>query len=87
VIHFKWLHNQNNRYWSTENPHPVHEVGDSCAVSVWKIIGPMDISQKNKFQTRLINLILIMSPFFNQLTDEEKFHRHFMQHIAMAGML
>jgi hypothetical protein len=43
-----YMGSQNNKYWSTENPHAAHEVpmhdlkdGVWCAFSAWRITGAM----------------------------------------------
>jgi hypothetical protein len=76
------------RYWSTENPHAVHEVplhdlkvGVWCAISARRIIGPVFFHETINSE-RYVRLIL--SPFFDQLTDEEKSYGHFMQDNATA---
>jgi hypothetical protein len=77
-----WLHlsgyvnTQNNRFWSSENPHQLHEhplhdikVGAWCAVTSKRIIGPVFYNETINSQ-RYVNLIL--RPFFQELTDKEK---------------
>jgi hypothetical protein len=51
-----YINSQNNRYWSTESHHAVHEVplhdlkvGVWYAVSAWSIIGPMFFSRHHQF--------------------------------------
>jgi hypothetical protein len=80
-----YINNQNNRYWSRENPHDVHEVplhdlkvGVWCAISAWRAIQPMSF-HKTINSEHYVRMSL--SPFSGQLTDE-KSYRHFMQHNA-----
>lgn len=74
-----WFHlhgyvsSQNNRYWSTEKPDFVHEVplhdqkiGVWCAVSAYRIIGPIFFDSTINSQRYRDG---ILTPFFEQLTD------------------
>jgi hypothetical protein len=80
------INSQNNIYWSTGTPHAVHELPlHVLKVGVWCVISAEDnwacvfsTSSSKHFVT------LILSPFFDQLTDENKLYRHFMQDNAMA---
>jgi hypothetical protein len=74
---------QNNRYWSAENPHSIHEVplhdvkiGVWCAISAHRIIGPV-FFQETINSERYVRLIL--TPFFRELTEEEKTDGYFVQ--------
>jgi hypothetical protein len=70
---------QNNRYWRTENPCTIHEV----PVGHGGLLDPCSF-----FFSKTINsehyVRLILSPFFDQLTNEENLNRHVMQDNAMA---
>ena len=83
-----YINSQNNRYWSTDNPHQLHEVplhdqkvGVWCAISRTRLIGPIFFDDTVNSQ-RYINNIL--NPFFNQLTDYEKENGTFQQDNATA---
>jgi hypothetical protein len=61
-------------YWSTENPPVVHEVplhdlkvGVWSAISAWRITEPAFL---HKTINSKLYMRLILSPFFDQLTDE-----------------
>lgn len=62
---------------------PLHDLkfGGFCAISAWKIIRPL-IFHKTISSEHYVRLIL--SPFFNQLADDEKSYGHFMQDNATA---
>jgi hypothetical protein len=69
-----FVNSQNNRYWSAENLHSVHEVplyGVKivvwCAISEHRIIGPV-FFQKTINSERYVRVIL--PPFFRELTEE-----------------
>jgi hypothetical protein len=89
VVHLSgYVNSQNNRYWSTEYPHAVYEislhglkVGVWCAVSAWRTIQSMSFHETVIYEcyTRLF-----LSPFFGQLTNEEKLYEHFMWDNATA---
>jgi hypothetical protein len=89
-----WLHlsgyvnGQNNRYRSAENPHSIHEVplhdvkiGVWCAISAHRIIGSV-FCQYTINSERYVRLIL--TPFFRELTEEEKTCGYFKQDNATA---
>jgi hypothetical protein len=83
-----YVSSQNNRYWSTENPHDVHgvpvldlKVGILCAVGARKTVQLVSFHETFSFEH---NVKLILSPLFGVLTVEEKLHRHFMQDDATA---
>jgi len=83
-----YINSQNNRYWSTENPHQLHEiplhdqkVGVWCAISRTRIVGPIFFHDTVNSQ-RYINNIL--NPFFGELTDYEKQNGTFQQDNATA---
>ena len=78
----------NCRYWASENPHRIQEiphydrkVGVWCAVSARCIIGPIFYKQTVNTE-RYQNYIL--TPFFHELTEEEKSYRWFQQDSATA---
>jgi hypothetical protein len=82
VVNFKWLRKRNNTYWSTENSHAVHEVPYHdlkvwvwCEIGARMIIGPDFQGTVNSER----DVRLILSSFFEQMTDKEKSHGHFMQ--------
>jgi hypothetical protein len=65
-----YTNGQNNRYWSTENPHAVHEepvqdvkVRVCCMISAWRIIGTifLDETVNSEYYVRLI-----LIPFSDQ---------------------
>ena len=89
-----WFHlngyvlSQNNRYWSHENPHRIHEIplhderiGVWCAVNGFRIIGPI-------FFNNTINAARyrddILTPFFEELTDIDCRNGYFQQDSATA---
>lgn len=89
-----WLHlsgyvnSQNNRYWCAENPHQLHvrplhdvKIGVWCAISARRIIGPIFFRETINAD-RYIDLIL--RPFFQELTEEERSNGYFMQDNATA---
>jgi hypothetical protein len=82
-----YVNSQNNRYWSTENPHAVHEVPQhDLKVGVWRAIGARRTVEPVSFHETVNSdryVRLILSPLFGQLTDE-KSYGHFMQDNATA---
>ena len=83
-----YVNSQNNRFWSLENPHNIHEVplhdvkiGVWCAISGRRIIGPIFYDGTINAQ-RYVDLIL--QPFFAEVTEEERDHAYFMQDNATA---
>jgi hypothetical protein len=85
--HEAWFHlqgyinMQNNRYWSSQNPHLTHEVplhpvkvGIWCTVSARRIVGPVVFYEKNNCG-RYVQVIL--EQFFPQLTEEERLYSWF----------
>jgi len=83
-----YINSQNNRYWSTDNPHQVHEIplhdqkiGVWCAISRTKIIGPIFFQDTVNSERYIAN---ILRPFFDQLTDYEKQNGTFQQDNATA---
>jgi hypothetical protein len=71
---FGYVNFQNTRLWGSENPHalfeePLHsqKVGIFCALSQWRIIGPMffDTTVTSQVYTELLR------EFVNQLDDQE----------------
>jgi hypothetical protein len=65
-----YINSQNSRIWSTENPHTFHErplhslkVGVWCAVSRWRIIGPILFSETitaERYQELIMNFISLL---------------------------
>jgi hypothetical protein len=75
-----YINTQNNRYWSSQNPHLTHEVllhpvkvGAWCAVSARRIVGPM-------FLTKQLNAKDIYRSF-----SGNSFHRYKKKKDCMAG--
>jgi hypothetical protein len=67
-----YVNSQNNRYWSAENPHSIHEVplhdvkiGVWCAISAHRITGP-EYLQETINSERYVRLML--TTFFRELT-------------------
>jgi hypothetical protein len=77
-------------YWSAENPrlihkHPLHDekIVVWCAIGACRIIGP--ILYDDTFNAaRYVNNIL--SPFFAELTEEERLYGVFQQNSGTARM-
>jgi hypothetical protein len=70
-----YVNSQYNRYWSTENPQAVHEVplhdlkvGVWCAISARRITEPVLLHETINSE---LYVRLILSPFFDQLTEEK----------------
>jgi hypothetical protein len=62
-----YVNSQNNRYWSIENPHAVHDVslndlrvGDWCAISVQEITRPMLFHKANTEHSETDSVILLL---------------------------
>jgi hypothetical protein len=62
------VNSQNNRYWSAENPHFIHEVplhdvkiGVWYAITAHRIIGPVLFQETINFE---LYVRLILTPFF-----------------------
>lgn len=81
-----YVNSQNYRTWSTENPHVFHEttlhpikIGVWIAMSRRRIIGPI-------FFNKNINAVnyQFLSPFIEQLHDDELLHGYFQQDGATA---
>jgi hypothetical protein len=67
---------QNNRYWSSWNPHlihnvPLHPVKVSvwCAVSARRIVGPVFFNETINYKRYVW---VILRQFFPELTKEER---------------
>jgi hypothetical protein len=82
-----YVNSQNNRYWSKENPHAIHEVQlRDLKVGVWHTITAQRTIQPMTFHETINSkcyVRLILSLFFSQLTDE-KSYGYFMQDNATA---
>ena len=83
-----YVNSQNNRYWSSDNPHefqeqPLHDqkIGVWCAISSRRIVGPIFFEQTVNSNRYIVN---ILNPFLEQLTDEEKSFGYFQQDGATA---
>lgn len=89
-----WFHlnghvaSQNNRYWSTENPHLIHEiplhdakVGVWCAITAQRIIGPIFFNETVNSERYRAN---ILAPFFQLLSHYERENGYFQQDSATA---
>jgi hypothetical protein len=83
-----YINTQNNRYWSSQNPHLTHEVllhlvqvGVWCAVSARRVVGPV-------FSNETINckkyVWVILEQFSPELTEEEELYGFFQQDLATA---
>lgn len=83
-----YVNTQNNRYWSSTNPHqfrevPLHDVkvGVWCAISASRVIGPIffeDTINSNRYIEQ------ILEPFAAELTPQERYYGYFMQDGAPA---
>jgi hypothetical protein len=78
-----YVNSQNNRYWSAENSYSIYEVplhdvkiGVWCAISAHRIIGPVFFQETINSE---LYVKLILTPFFRELTEEEKTNGYFMQ--------
>jgi hypothetical protein len=89
----EWFHlqghtnTQNNRYWSSQNPHLTHEillhpvkVGVRCARS---IVRPLFFNETINCE-RYVQVIL--GKFFPELSEEERLHGRFQQDSAFANI-
>jgi hypothetical protein len=82
------VNSQNNRYWSAENPRLIHElplhdegIGVWCVISAHRITKPIFYNNTVN-ATRYVNNIL--SPFFAELTEEERLYGISQQDSATA---
>lgn len=83
-----YVNSQNNRLWSSENPHEFHQVplydqkvGVWCAISRMRIIGPIFFNETinaERYRT------LILEPFIAHLTEREIMESWFQQDGATA---
>lgn len=87
---YSYVNSHNNRYWSTENPHVVHEVplhnlkvGVWSEISAWRITGPV-FFHKTLASEHYVRLIL--SSFFDQLAVEETSYCHLKEDNATATL-
>jgi hypothetical protein len=82
----EYKYTQNNRYWSSQNPHLTHKallhslkVGVWCVLSAKRIVGPV-------FFYEMINceryIEVILGQFFSELTEEERLYGWFQQDSA-----
>jgi hypothetical protein len=92
VVHFTCLRQQPKQqtdYWSTKNRDDVHEVPLHVSeVGVWWKTTARRVTGSVYFHEILNSERcgrLIISPFLDQLTDEEKFYGHFMQDNAKVN--
>jgi hypothetical protein len=83
-----YIYTQNNRYWSSQNPHLTHKVllypvkvGVWCAVSARRIVGPGLFNETINYE-RYVQVILGQS--FPELTEEERLCGWFQQDSATA---
>jgi hypothetical protein len=83
-----YINTQNNRYWSSQNPHLTQEgllypvqVGVWCAVSARRIAGPVFFNKTINFE-RYVQVIL--GQFFSQLTEGERLYGWLQQDSATA---
>jgi hypothetical protein len=82
-----YINTQNNRYWSSQNPHLTHEAPlHSVKVGVWcvsarRIVGPVFF--KETFNCEMY-VQVILRQFFPHLTKEEKLCGWFQQDSATA---
>jgi hypothetical protein len=75
------VNSQNNQYWSAENPRFIHKLplhyertGIWCATSVRRITGPIFYDNTVNSARYVSN---ILSPFFVELTEEERLYSVF----------
>jgi hypothetical protein len=88
-FHFQgYITTQNNSYWSSQNPHLIHEVllhpvkvGVWCAVSARRIAGPV-VFKKTINCGRYVQVTV--KQFFPGLTEEERLYDWFQQDSATA---
>jgi hypothetical protein len=84
------VNSQNNQHWSAESPRFIHElplhdeaIGVWCAISAHRIIGPIFYDDAVNAARYMNN---ILSPFFAELTEEERLYSVFQQDSATAHM-
>jgi hypothetical protein len=82
-----YINTQNNRYWSSQNPHLTHEVlhyavniGVWCALSA-RIVGCVFFNKTINCE-RYVRVIL--RQFFSELTEEERLYGGYQQDSATA---
>jgi hypothetical protein len=83
-----YVNAQNSRIWDTKNPHVLHQrplhdikVGVWCAVSAWRVIGPIffeDAVNSDRYVSD------ILEPFFQELTEKDTRYGYFQQDSATA---
>jgi hypothetical protein len=83
-----YIDTQNNRYWSSNNPHLTHDVqpspvkvGVRCAVSAIRIVGPVSFYETINCE-RYVQVTL--GQFFPELIEEERLYGWFQQDSATA---
>jgi hypothetical protein len=83
-----YINMQNNRYWSSQNPHLTHEavlhpvkVSVWCALSAGRILGPLFFNKTINCE-RYVQVIL--GQFFPDVAEEERFCGWFQQDSATA---
>jgi hypothetical protein len=83
-----YINTQNNRYWSSQNPHLTPKVllhpvklGVWCAVSATRIVGPMFFNETVNCK-RYVQVIF--GQFIPELTQEERFYGWFQEDSATA---
>jgi hypothetical protein len=82
-----YINTQNNRYWSSQNPHLTHEVPlHPVKVGVWyaessRIVGPMFLNEKVNCE-RYVQVIL--GQFFLELREGERLYGWLQQDSATA---
>jgi hypothetical protein len=81
-----YISTQNNRYWSSKNPHLTHEallhpvkVGAWCTLSA-RIVGPVFFNETINCE-RYVQVIL--GQFFSELTEEESLYGWFQEDSAV----
>jgi hypothetical protein len=69
-----YINTQNNRYWSSQNPHLTHEallcpvkVGVWCTLST-RIVGPVFLMKQLTVKD---NVLVILGQLFSELAEEE----------------
>jgi hypothetical protein len=83
-----YINTQNNRYWSSQNPHLTHEVPlHPVKVVVWCPVSARRIAGLVFFNGTIIcerYVQVILGQFFPELTEEERLYGWFQQDSATA---